>query len=339
MKRKPPSPFLEIAPAPRVSSGLGTRRLMWEVLATLVPVVATAAYYFGAAALLLVATTTAATMGTEWLLTRNATNNSTRLGDGSAALSGILLGLCLPPSTPVWMALLGGAVAILLGKAAWGGLGYNLFNPALVGRAFLQAAFPLALTTWTAPQQGFWVLSPSVLAPPFLRVATDATTTATPLGLAKFAGQITAPEALVLGATAGSLGETSALVLVLCGLWLGVRRVFDWRLPVATLMTAAAFSGVLQLCGVDAPGPLFTVTSGGLLLGAVYMVTDPVTTPLTPRGMWIFGVGVGFFVVLIRTWGGLAEGVMYAILLMNAVTPLINRLTQPRTFGSTGRGA
>ncbi|MDA0334533.1 MAG: RnfABCDGE type electron transport complex subunit D [bacterium] len=334
----PSMPYLEIAPAPRVSSGLGTRRLMWEVLVTLIPVVATAAYYFGAAALLLIVATTTATMGTEWLLTRRSGKGSTRLGDGSAALSGILLGLCLPPSTPLWMALLGGAVAIILGKAVWGGLGFNLFNPALVGRAFLQAAFPLALTTWTAPQQGFWTLAPSVLAPPFMRAATDATTTATPLGLAKFAGTFVPPETLILGGIAGSLGETSALVLVLCGLWLGLRRVFDWRLPVATLLTAALFSGVLQLWGDVAPGPLFTLTSGGLLLGAVYMVTDPVTTPLTPRGMWIFGAGVGFLVVLIRTWGGLAEGVMYAILLMNAVTPLINRLTQPRTFG-TGMGA
>jgi Na+-translocating ferredoxin:NAD+ oxidoreductase subunit D len=322
---------------------MGTRRLMWEVLATLIPVVATAAYYFGVAALLLVAASTAATMGTEWLLTRDQTRiagaSPGRLGDGSAALSGVLLGLCLPPSTPLWMACLGGVVAIILGKAVWGGLGFNLFNPALVGRAFLQASFPLALTTWTAPQQGFWTLSPSVLAPPLLRASTDATTTATPLGLAKFAGQIVPSEVLMFGGAAGSLGESSALVLVLCGLWLGVRRVFDWRLPVATLTMAAAFSAVLQLWVADAPGPLFTVTSGGLLLGAVYMVTDPVTTPLTPRGMWIFGAGVGFLVVLIRTWGGLAEGVMYAILLMNAVTPLINRLTQPRTFGSTGRGA
>ena len=162
----------------------------------------------------------------------------------------------------------------------------------------------------------------------------DAVSTATPLGLAKFENQITEIGSLFFGNIAGSLGETSAALLLLCGLWLGARRIFDWRLPVCTLLSVAVLSGILHYLSPESnPPPPFMLFSGGLLFGAVFMVTDPVTTPITPRGAWIFGVGVGVLVVLIRLFGGLPEGVMYAILLMNAVTPLINRYTQRRPFG------
>jgi len=232
------------------------------------------------------------------------------------------------------MAFLGGAVGVGLGKVVWGGLGQNLFNPALVGRAFLQAAFPQALTTWTEPGRGWLELQASNLVLPLMHPAADVVTTATPLGMAKFDQQITELPRLLIGNTAGSLGETSGLVLIVCGLYLAGRRVFDWRLPVSTLLAVAAAAGGLHLLDPGRyAGPLFMLCSGGLLFGAVFMVTDPVTTPITSRGMWIFGAGVGILVVLIRHFGGLPEGVMYSILLMNAVTPLINRYTQPRIFG------
>ncbi len=140
-------------------------------------------------------------------------------------------------------------------------------------------------------------------------------------------------EPLLVGNVAGSLGETAGLLLLVCGIWLGVRRIFDWRLPVSTLLSVAIFGSILYFFGNDFPNPLFMLSSGGLLFGTVFMVTDPVTTPVTPRGAWIFGIGVGLIVVLIRLFGGLPEGVMYSILLMNAATPLINRYTQPRVFG------
>jgi electron transport complex protein RnfD len=189
------------------------------------------------------------------------------------------------------------------------------------------------MTTWSSPREGLLHLDASTLAAPMMHAA-DATTTATPLGMAKFEGTLTGLSSLLVGNIGGCLGETSSLVLIMCGLYLAFRRVFDWRLMVSTLLSVAVFSQVLHWVNPEAfPGALFMLLSGGLLFGAVFMVTDPVSTPLTQRGAWIFGLGVGLLVVLIRLFGGLPEGVMYSILLMNSVTPLINRYTQPRRFG------
>ncbi len=324
---------LEIATAPFLVDGPTTSRVMVEVLVALVPAVIAAAWYFGVTALLVVSVAVVATCGTEWLLGRRGPGLGS-LRDGSALLTGVLFALTLPPGMPLWMVALGGIVAVVLGKVIWGGLGQNLFNPALVGRAFLQAAFPEVITTWTAPGAGFWHTQASTFAVPMMQPQVDTITTATPLGLAKFEHQFSALGPLLSGDTAGSLGETAAILLLVVGVWLAVRRIFDWRLPVATLVAVAAFAGVMWLIDASAyPTPLFMLGSGGLLFGVVFMVTDPVTTPVTPRGAWVFGLGVGLLVVLIRLWGGLPEGVMYAILLMNGVTPLINRLTQPRRFG------
>jgi Na+-translocating ferredoxin:NAD+ oxidoreductase subunit D len=327
------APELAITTAPFLHEGRSTRQVMFEVVAAVVPVVAAATYFFGVTALLLVLAACAGALLTERVLAPSTKRLGT-LRDGSALLTGMLLALTLPPALPLWMAFLGGAVSIALGKALWGGLGQNLFNPALVGRAFLQAAFPTALTTWTAPRQGFFHVDGATLAAPFTHGAVDGITRASPLGLAKFEGQSTDVGALLMGDTSGSLGETSAALLVVLGVILALRRVFDWRLPVATLLCVAAFSALLHTIAPEAyPTPAFMVLSGGLLFAAVFMVTDPVTTPITPKGAWIFGLGVGVLVVLIRLFGGLPEGVMYAVLLMNAVTPLINRATQPRPFG------
>ncbi len=330
------SPRLDIATAPFLHRGLDTRRLMLEVLLSLAPVVVAAAWFFGVGALLIVAASSAGAVATEWVFHRGHRGHRGlgSLADGSALLTGVLLALTLPPSVPIWMAFAGGVVGVALGKTIWGGLGQNLFNPALVGRAFLQAAFPAALTTWTAPGQGFLDVASSTVAAPFAHGAVDVTTTATPLGMAKFEGKLTALAPMLFGNTGGSLGETSALILVLCGLYLLARRAFDWRLPASTLLTVAVVAEAMHwLDPQHNPGALFMLLSGGLMFGAVFMVTDPVTTPITPRGAWIYGLGVGVLVVLIRLYGGLPEGVMYAILLMNGATPLINRVTQPRRYG------
>jgi len=324
-------PRLEITTAPFSQTGMSTRRVMYEVVVPTLIVVGVASWQFGITALLVTLCTVAGAVLTEWLFLTDRRGLGS-LKDGSALLTGILLALTLPPSIPLWMAFLGGAVGVGLGKVIWGGLGQNLFNPALVGRAFLQASFPTTMTTWTAPGAGFLEMQASTLAAPL--AGADVTTTATPLGLAKFEGTLTEILPLLVGNTGGSLGETAGLLLILCGLWMGFRRVFDWRLPVSTLLTVAVASQLMHLINPEAyPGAQFMLLSGGLLFGAVFMVTDPVTTPITARGAWIFGLGVGLLVVLIRLWGGLPEGVMYAILLMNSVTPLINRYTQPRRFG------
>jgi electron transport complex protein RnfD len=328
-------PHLLLQAAPFLRRGITTPGLMTEVMLALVPVILAAVYFFGVGAVLVLVATTAGAVATEWLLTP-ARPRGAALGDGSAVLTGLILALCLPPGIALWMAFLGGVVAIGLGKLVFGGLGQNLFNPALVGRAFLQAAFPTALTTWSARGTIDEVLAVrgSSLALPFMQGPVDAVTTATPLGRMKFEGTSTPAVDLLLGNTAGSLGETCGVVIIVCGLVMAWRRLFDWRIPAAILGSVAVFSGVLWLLDPEtAASPVFMLGSGGLLFGAVYMATDPVTSPVTPRGAWIFGIGVGALVVLIRRWGGLPEGVMYAILLMNAATPLIDRVTQPRGFG------
>ncbi len=323
---------LSITTAPFVHGAPSTRLVMLEVVGATLPVVAAATYYFGVTALLLVSVSVVGAAGTEWLLSDR--KGLATLRDGSGILTGILLALTLPPAIPLWMAFLGGVVSIALGKAIWGGLGRNIFNPALVGRAFLQAAFPVTLTTWVAPGRGFWHLDPSTLAAPLMKSQVDVITSASPLGLAKFEHQFTELSPMLLGNVSGSLGETAGVVLLVCGAWLAFRRIFDWRLTVSTLLSVGVLSAVFYAIAPDKyPSPLFMLASGGLLFGAVFMVTDPVTTPLTPKGAWIFGIGVGVLVVLIRLFGGLPEGVMYAILLMNGVTPLIDKKTQPRRFG------
>jgi electron transport complex protein RnfD len=258
------------------------------------------------------------------------------LRDGSAVITGILLGLTLPPGIPLWMAFLGGGFGIVFGKLVFGGLGQNVFNPALLGRAFLQAAFPVAMTTFPALGGDWWSLRGDNLAWPLMSPeVTDAMTGATPLGMLKFEHAGSRLPDLLLGSTSGSLGETSGLLILLGGAYLALRNYLNWRIPVAVLATVALLAGAIRLVGGDRyPAPLFMLFSGGLMLGAVYMATDMVTSPTTHRGCWIHGFGIGVLVVVIRIWGGLAEGVMYAILLMNALVPFINKATRPKVFGA-----
>jgi electron transport complex protein RnfD len=333
-------PQLLLQAAPFLRRGVTTPGLMTDVIIGLAPVVLAAVYFFGLSAIVVLAGATLGAVATEWAFTSERPRGRS-LADGSAILTGLLLGLTLPPAIPIWMAFLGGVMGVGLGKLVFGGLGQNLFNPALVGRAFLQAAFPTAITTWTTQTGPTELLTvrASNFALPFMQAPeVDAVTTATPLGLMKFENIPTPVQDLMLGNTAGSLGETSAILIILAGVYLCLRRTMDWRIPVSIVLTVAAFSAVVWLFDrAEYPSPWFMIGSGSLLFGAVYMATDPVTSPIAPRGAWLFGFGIGALVVLIRIWGGMAEGVMYAILLMNAATPLIERVTQPRGFGR-GRG-
>ncbi|MEN8144277.1 MAG: RnfABCDGE type electron transport complex subunit D [Gemmatimonadota bacterium] len=327
---------LELTAPPHLAAPDTTRRIMWSVVASLVPVIAASIYFFGPSALLVIA---AATLGA--LLTERAFGKGGSLGDGSAVITGLLLGLVLPAGIPLWMAFLGGAFGIGFGKLLFGGLGQNVFNPALLGRAFLQAAFPGAITTWPAPAQQWSALRGDNFAFPLLSPnAPDVLTEATPLGLWKFEATPTELGSLMFGDTGGSLGETAGLLILVCGGYLALKNYLNWRIPLSIFVSVAAFSGVLHLLDAGRyPGPLFMLFSGGLILGAMYMATDLVTSPVTNSGAWIFGIGIGLLTVLIRTWGGLPEGVMYAILLMNALVPFINRATQPRVFGHGRREA
>ena len=321
---------LLITASPHLSARDSTPKIMWHVVLSLVPVLVAAGYFFGVSALLVTAAATLGAVVTEAVFGQRRT-----LWDGSAAITGILLALTLPPGLPMWMAFVGGAFAIGFGKLIFGGLGQNIFNPALLGRAFLQAAFPVALTTWPVPHGGFWQLRGDNLALPFMSPRhVDVLTGATPLGAMKFDHAGTQLWKLVLGVTGGSLGETSALIILLAGAYLALRNYLNWRTPISIFITVWVFAEALHLLSpATYPDGLFMLFSGGLMLGAVFMATDLVTSPVTHLGSWIFGLGIGILVVVIRIWGGLAEGVMYAILLMNAFVPFINRATQPLVFG------
>ena len=335
------SPRLQVVASPHVHGPDSTARIMWTVVATLMPVVASAVWLFGISAVYVIGTSTLAAVLTERLL--GPREGPTGVRDGSAAITGLLLGLTLPAGMPIWMAALGGFFAIAFGKLIFGGLGQNVFNPALLGRAFLQAAFPVAITTWPVPRTaggaaaGFFTLRGDNFALPLMSPQVDAVTGATPLGLMKFEGQGTETWSLFMGDVAGSLGETSALLILAGGAYLAWKNYLDWRIPVSVLLVVGALSSVLHYFDPSRyPGAPFMLFSGGLMLGAVYMATDMVTSPVTKAGAWLYGAGIGALVVIIRIWGGLPEGVMYAILLMNAMVPFINRATQPRVFG-TGR--
>jgi electron transport complex protein RnfD len=293
-------------------------------------VIAVAVYNFGPSAVLVLAASLLGCVATEWVF-----GSKEALADGSAVITGILLGLCLPAGIPLWMAFVGGVFAIGFGKLVFGGLGQNVFNPALLGRAFLQASFPVALTTWPVIRENWWALRGDNLALPLMSPGeVDVLTEATPLGLMKFEQQGTEVWRLMFGLTGGSLGETAGIVILVCGAYLAWRNYLNWRIPVSIFATVAVLATLTHALNPAYPDAMFMLFSGGLMLGAVYMATDMVTSPVSNRGCWVYGAGIGALVVIIRLWGGLAEGVMYAILLMNAMVPFINRATQPTVFGT-----
>ncbi|HHX24218.1 MAG: RnfABCDGE type electron transport complex subunit D [Tepidanaerobacteraceae bacterium] len=292
--------------SPHLHSGESISRVMFSVaIALLLPTFA-GIYFFGFHALGLIIITSVAAVLTE-VIFQKLRNKPITISDGSALVTGMLLALNLPPSLPYWMAVVGAVVAISLGKQIYGGLGANPFNPALIGRVFLMITFTTPMTTWINP--------------------VDGTTGATPLSLLKMQGIVTDYAKLFFGNIGGSLGETSAFLIIVGGLYLIYKGYVDWRIPVSYLGSVAILSVIL---GQD---PIFHLLSGGLMLGAFFMATDMVTTPLSRFGKIIFGVGAGFFTVLIRFYGGYPEGVSFSILLMNAFTPLINRFTVPKIYG------
>lgn len=340
---------IEIRTSPHLKRPQQVDDIMRNVVWALLPVAAFAVYQFGISALALILTTTGVAMATEALFARLAGRGNT-LNDWSVAITGILLALTLPPGFPLWMAAVAAFVGVSLGKALFGGLGYNVMNPALVGRAFVQAAFPVAITTWTpafAPGR-FTEFIPSTLALPLMKpppvdawidgLQMDAFTGATPLALQKFQQVSVSTTDLFTGMVAGSAGETSALLILVCGLYLAFRRMLDWRIP-AGVMGAAALTA-LPFWMHDPqvfPSPVFVLVSGGLMLGAWFMASDMIASPVTARGALLYGALIGFLTVVIRLFGGLTEGVMYAILLANAASPLIAAATQPRVYGKVRR--
>lgn len=319
---------LYLSSSPHIHSGETTDKVMRAVIYSLLPACAVSIYFFGLPALLVLLYCTLGCVVTE-ALCQKGLGKPLSLGDGSAALTGILLALNLPPASPWWMALLGSVVAIAIGKQVYGGLGYNPFNPALVARVVLLISFPVQMTTWTAPSP--W------------GGAVDGVSAATPLGEYKTAVMLTGkiPAELqgnlgsyFVGNMPGSLGEVSALALLLGAAYLFWKKIITWHVPVSFIGTTLVLSGLFWMVDPGRyPNPLFHLFTGGLVLGAFYMATDMVTSPVTTKGQLVFGFGCGLITVLIRLFGGYPEGVSFAILLMNAATPLIDRYLRPRKFG------
>ena len=327
---------LNIQSSPHLHSGASVDVIMRNVVWALIPVVGFAVYAFGLAGLLVLITALLSCLLTEHMLCRYS-GKPTTVNDWSVVITGLLYGLTLPPGLPLWMVALGGVLSVALGKFIFGGLGYNPFNPALVGRAFLQAAFPSAMTSWIPAfsDTRFTTVPGSTFTIPFASPVYDQISTATPLAAMKFEHTVSKPMDLLLGLSSGSTGETCALLILLGGAYLIVRNMMNWRIPAGIFLAVFGLSAILNTFHPEIyPSPWFMLFSGGLMLGAMFMATDMVASPITHWGCFIYGVLIGVLVVVIRLWGGLPEGVMYAILLANAVSPHIDRFIQPRVFGT-----
>ncbi|MBU1863536.1 MAG: RnfABCDGE type electron transport complex subunit D [Candidatus Omnitrophica bacterium] len=301
-------PLLELSVAPHIRDGESVNKIMWSVVIALLPAFIAALALFGMQALRLVTVSVTMCVVTEFVI-RRLRRRDTTIMDGSAVITGMLLAFVVPPTLPTWMIALGAMLAIFLVKELFGGLGANIFNPALAARAILLAAFPRFMTTWISPFEGV--------------------STATPLALVKerIVTELPSYYDLFIGQVGGSLGETSALALILGGLFLIVRGIIRWEIP---LINIAAVFCLSVIVGRD---PVYEILAGGVILGAFFMITDMVTTPLTRKGGIVFALGCAIITVAIRQWGGYPEGVCYSILIMNAFTPLIDRWCVPRRLG------
>lgn len=309
-------PKLELSSSPHIHSRYTTQQVMWLVNLSLVPVIISAVIFFGLYQLIVIGVSCASAIISEAIV-KKIRGAEITIYDGSAFLTGLLLGLIIPPNFSLTATAIGSAFAIIIGKELFGGLGYNIFNPALIGRAFLQAAYPVAMTTWSKPN-----------------FAVDTVTSATPLAAFKFDKIVTEIKPLIIGNVGGSIGETSALAIIIGGIFLIGIKIVNWRIPLSMILSLLFFSSIFWFIDpLKYPNPLFHLFSGGFLLGAFFMATDWVTSPYTSTGMWIYGLFISLIIVVIRLFGGLPEGVMYSILIMNAFVPLINKFTHPKIFG------
>lgn len=312
---------LFMSSSPHIRSDASTSRIMLDVLIALMPATAAGIYFFGSDAAITIAVCVISCVLFEYL-TRKLLKRSNTISDLSAAVTGLLLALNLPPEIPKWMAVVGSFFAIVIIKQLFGGLGQNFINPALGARVFLLVSYGTKMTQWTTPRGADAITG-----------ATDTVSVATPLGLLKSGGTLPGYVDMFLGKTAGSLGETSALALIIGGIYLLIRKVISWEIPVIYIGTVALLSWILGPNGFMTGDPLYHVLAGGLLLGAIYMATDYTTSPMTRKGAVIYAFGCGLLTVIFRLYTNMPEGVSYSILLMNTAVPLIDRYTVPKPFG------
>ena len=324
--------MLTVSGSPHLHGDQSTKKIMYGVVYAMIPAMLVSIYFFGLNAVRVLLLSAAACIFFEWVIQKYLIKGPITITDGSALVTGVLLAFNVPSNLPSWMVVVGALVAVGMAKMSFGGLGKNVFNPALVARVFLLVSFPVQMTSWPVAK-----VLPGNLA--------DTITGPTPLGFIKeglrngetmsqLSPHLPSYMQELLGQMGGSMGEISALAIILGGGYLLWKKIISWEIPVSILVTVAAFSGILWLINPEQyADPLFQLLTGGLMLGAFFMATDMVTSPMTRGGQLIFGFGIGLITILIRIWGAYPEGVSFAILLMNAVVPLINRGFKPKRFG------
>ncbi|MEZ5107129.1 MAG: RnfABCDGE type electron transport complex subunit D [Draconibacterium sp.] len=323
------SNLLTVSPSPHVHSGDSTQKIMYRVVYAMIPALAWSVFVFGFDALRVTLIAVAACLAFEWLIQKYILKINQTITDGSALITGILLAFNVPSNLPWWIIIIGSLAAVGIGKLSFGGLGNNIFNPALVGRVFMLISFPVQMTSWPANH----------------RSGIDAVTAATPLSVIKegvlngssiseISKNLPSMTDMLFGNIGGSLGEISAILLIIGGLYMLWKKVITWHIPTSILLTVAIISTIFWLINPDAYiNPVYHILSGGLMLGAIFMATDMVTSPMTPKGQIIFGIGIGVITISIRMFGAYPEGISFAILIMNAFTPLINTYVKPKRFG------
>lgn len=329
--------LITISPSPHVYEDTTVKRLMLDVVIAMLPALAISIYFFGMGAIIVTLTAVVSCLAFEWLIQKYMLKQEPSITDGSALVTGILLAFNVPTNLPIGIIIIGSLVAIGVGKMSFGGLGNNPFNPALVGRVFLLISFPVKMTSWPVPTG-------------FSNSYTDAVTGATPLGVMKegigagesvsaIMDKLPSHMEMFYGRMGGSMGEIAAAALLLGFAYLLIRKVITWHIPVSIIATITIFTGILWLINPESNAdPLFHLLTGGVMLGAIFMATDYVTSPMSVKGMWIYGIGIGLITVLIRVFGSYPEGVSFAILIMNAFVPLINSYIKPKRFGEVNNG-
>jgi electron transport complex protein RnfD len=322
-----------ISASPHVHSARTSKKVMYDVLYALIPAFLVSIYVFGLSALIVTSVAVISCILFEYVIQKYLLKTAVTVSDGSALITGILLAFNVPSSLPIWMVIVGSLIAIGVAKLSFGGLGYNIFNPALVGRVFLLVSFPVQMTSWPLPVENNMTL-------------VDAVTGETTLGMIKeglmygetmttISEKLPSVMELLLGITSGSVGEMSGLALLLGGAFMLARKVITWHIPITVLATMAVMTGIFWMVDPEQyANPLIHVLSGGAILGAFYMATDLVTSPMTKKGMVIFAIGIGAITVVIRLFGAYPEGISFAIIIMNAFVPLIDKYFKPRRFGS-----
>ncbi len=328
------SKLITVSASPHIHTSDSVNKIMYRVLLALAPAFIVSMYVFGVGALIVTSVAVVSCVLFEYLIQKYLLKSEITIMDGSAALTGVLLAFNVPSSLPIWIIIVGSLVAIGVAKLSFGGLGNNIFNPALVGRVFLLISFPSQMTSWPLPFDNQ------------LKYA-DAVTGATPLGILKegvgagesvmsLSAQLPEFQDMFFGFIGGSAGEMSALALLLGGIYLLYKKVITWHIPVSVLGTIAVFTGIMWLTDTSVyEDPAFHLVTGGAILGAFYMATDMVTSPMSKKGMLIFGVGIGLLTVIIRLFGAYPEGVSFAILIMNAFVPLLDKYLKPKRFGES----